>query len=85
MKDYDKYKEFSYLQYWDVNNLSRWAMSQVLPINDFRWVENTSQFSEDFIEICNEESDKGCFLKLMFNIFKSCMIFKMVYSFYQTK
>ena len=27
MKDYDKDKETSYLKYWDVNNLYRWAMS----------------------------------------------------------
>ena len=28
MKDYDKNKELSYLQLWDVNNLHGWAMSQ---------------------------------------------------------
>ena len=35
MKDYDKNKESSYLQYWHVNNLYGWAMSQKLPVNNF--------------------------------------------------
>ena len=35
MKDYDKNKESSYLQYWDVNNLYGWVTSQKLPVNKF--------------------------------------------------
>ena len=34
MKDYDKNKELSYIQYWNVNNLNRWAMSQELPVKN---------------------------------------------------
>ena len=33
MKDYDKKRESSYLQYWDINNLYGWAMPQKLPVN----------------------------------------------------
>ena len=33
MKDYDKNKESSYLQYWDVYDLYGWEMSQKLPVN----------------------------------------------------
>ena len=35
MKDYNKNKEPSYLQYEVVNNLYGWAMSQKLPVNNF--------------------------------------------------
>ena len=39
IKDYDKNKESSYLKYWDINNLYRWAMWQKLAVNGFKWVE----------------------------------------------
>ena len=42
MKDYDKNKESSYIQYWDVNNLYGSAMSQKLPENNFDWIKDTS-------------------------------------------
>ena len=64
MKDYDKNKESSYIQYWDVNNLYGWEMSQKLPVNDFEWIKDTSQFNEDFIKIYNEESDEGHFFEV---------------------
>ena len=34
MKGYDKNKESSCLQYRDVNNSYRWAMTQNLPVNN---------------------------------------------------
>ena len=46
MKDYDKNKKSSYIQYWDVNTLYGWAMSM-------------SIFDEDFISNYNEESVEG--------------------------
>ena len=61
MKDYDKNKESSYIQYWDVNNLYGWAMSQKLPVNKFEWIKGTSQFNEDIIKNYNEQSDEGYF------------------------
>ena len=39
-------------------------MSQKLPVNKFEWVEDTSQFNEDFIKNYNEESDERCFLEV---------------------
>ena len=64
MKDYDKNKEPSHLQYYDVNNLYGWAMSQKLPLNNFEWIKDTSQFNEDFIENYNEEGDEGYFFEV---------------------
>ena len=64
MKDYDKNKESSYLKYWNANNLYGWALSQKLPVNEFEWREETSQFDKDFIKSYNEQSDKGCFLEV---------------------
>ena len=37
LKDYNKNKEWSYIQYWGVNNLYGWEMSQKLPVNNFEW------------------------------------------------
>ena len=81
-KDYKKNKESSYLKYWDVNNLYGWAVSQTLLVNDFKWVEDISEFDESFIKSYNNESDEGYFLKLIFNILKNYMALKIIYQFY---
>ena len=39
MKDYDKSKESSYIQYLHANNLYGWAMAQKLPANCFKWIK----------------------------------------------
>ena len=64
MEYYDKNKESPYLNYWDISNLYGWAMSQKLPVNRFEWIEDTSQFNENFIKSYNEKSDEGYFLKV---------------------
>ena len=35
-----------------------------MPVNNFKWVENTSQFNEDFVKRYNEDSDEGHFLEV---------------------
>ena len=61
MKNFNKDVISSYLMYLDANNLYGWAMSQKLPVKDFKWVKNLSKFNEDFIKNCDENSDKGYF------------------------
>ena len=63
MKDYDKNKESSYLEYWDVNNLYGWAISQKLLVDGFKQVENASQFNKEFPENYIEVSDEEYFLE----------------------
>ena len=62
MKEYDKNKESLYLKYWDVSYLYSWLMLQRLSVNNFEWIENISEFNEDFIKSYNEQSDEGYFL-----------------------
>ena len=57
MTGYDKIKESSYLKYWGVNNLYRWAMSQKLPVDDSILAGNTSKFNKYFMKNCNEDRD----------------------------
>ena len=62
VKNYDK--KSSYLMFLDANYLYGWAISQKLPVNGFEWVEDLSQFKEDFIKNYNEGSNKGYFLEV---------------------
>ena len=38
-------------------------MSQMLPVNEFKWVKDISEFNEDFIKSYNNEIDKVYFLE----------------------
>ena len=51
-------------------------MSQKLPVNNFEWIEDTSQFNEDFIKSYNEESEE---------ILKIYIILTMIYLFCLTE
>ena len=59
MKNYDKNKESSFLIYDDANNLYGFAMCKKLPVSDFKWVDDLSIFTEDFIKNYDEEDDIG--------------------------
>ena len=59
IKNYDKNKESSYLEYVNANNLYGFVMSKKLPVDEFKWVDDLSIFTEDFIKNYDEEGDTG--------------------------
>ena len=64
MENYNNNEESSYIQYLNANNLYGWAMSQKLPVNNFKWVKDTSRINEEFITNYNENSNKGYILEV---------------------
>ena len=64
MENYDKNEESSYIQIFDANNLCGWAMSQKLPVNNFKWVEDASKINEEFIKNYNKNNIKGYILEV---------------------
>ena len=64
MKNYDKNEESSSIQYLHMNNLYGWAMSQKLPVNGCKWIEDTSEINEEFIKNYDENNDKGYILEV---------------------
>ena len=73
-------KESSCLKYWEVDNL--YSMSQESSIGEFIWVESRSEFNEDFIKDCNEDSDIWYFLEADVQYHNDCTNFITVYHFY---
>ena len=64
MKNYNKDKEESFIQYLNANNLYGWAMSQKLLASGFKWKKNLSKFTKEFIKNYDEDSDKGYILEV---------------------
>ena len=65
MKKYDKIKESSYIQYLDANNLYGAAMSEKLPINGFKWVNDISGINKKFVKSYDKKnSGKGYILEV---------------------
>ena len=57
MKNYDKNKGSSFLICDDANNLYGFPMCKKLPVSDFKWIDDLSIFTEDFIKNYDEEHD----------------------------
>ena len=57
-------------------------MSHILLLGTFKWVEETSQFSKDFIENYNEDKDIGYFLEVELQYPEELHELIMIYHFY---
>ena len=66
-KDYNKNKPSNHLLYLDANNLYGWAMSQPLPIGDFKW-ERLGAFRDEAKPL---DADGTSFLE-GFDYYKNC-------------
>ena len=56
-------------------------MSQKLPVNNFDWMKDISQFNEGFLKNYNVESDERHFFEVDDHILKNYMNFIMIYHF----
>ena len=82
IKNYDGNKESSYLQYWDLNNLYNWTMSQKLPLYNFLSGSKIFlNFMKFYKKTIMNKVMKDISQKLMINILKSKMDFIMTYRF----
>ena len=63
--------------YLDMNNLYGCAMSQYLPIGDFKWVKNINEIEQKLMRI-KSNSSIGYVLEVDLSIHKNCMIFTMI-------
>ena len=58
-------------------------MLQKLPVKNFEWIKDTSQFNEDFIKSYKNESDEGYFLEVDIQYLEKLHeLFIMIYNFY---
>ena len=66
-KEYAPLKPITYLIYLDANNLYGWAMSQMLPTHDFRWLTN-EEIQTLVIEKLLDEGDIGYIFEVSFTL-----------------
>ena len=58
MKNYNENEASKYIMYLDANNLYGWAMSQYLPIGNFKWLSQKQIEKLDLAKY-NDDSKKG--------------------------
>lgn len=66
LSTYDSNKPHKFIIYADVNGLYSWAMKQLLPYKDFRWIDLKNFDLKYAME--NADSENGCFLDIDFKM-----------------
>jgi hypothetical protein len=66
LSTYDPKKAHKFIMYADANGLYSWAMKQLLPYKDFRWIDLKDFDLKDALE--NADSENGCFLDIDFKM-----------------
>ena len=64
MKDYDPSKPSKFIMYVDANNLYGWAMSQPMPIGQYRWMPNVNEFTVDRVMQIEDFGEFGYLLEV---------------------
>ena len=77
MKNHDKDKESSCMEFLDANDLYVWEMSRKLPVRNFKWIgkDDISKFDEKLIKNYDENSDKGYILEVDVEYLENIRIF----------
>ena len=81
MKDYDTYNK-TYLLYCDVSNLYIWAMSQKLPVNDFKRRKGSLLLKKNSYKTIMKILTNETYAKLMLSNLKSYTNYIMICHFY---
>jgi hypothetical protein len=63
VSDYDSSQQSNHVTYLDANNLYGWAMSQALPVDAFRWLEDQEIESLN-INSVSDDSEDGFILEV---------------------
>ena len=62
-RKYNKIITSSYLMYLDGNNLYGWEMCKKFSIGDFKWADDLSKYTENYIKNYDKNSDYGSILE----------------------
>ena len=64
-KEFDPNKQRSYIMMWDITNQYGRCMMNSLPTHDFRWVEDLTIFTPEYIMNHSPDDETGYFIEVV--------------------